>query len=464
MSARHTRDGTSIMQRLLHLPERYPARIIAACTLAFLMAYGSSLIWLPKPDGRILVGDALHHYVQLRSLVFDGDLRFTNEYVRLYGLKGGEAGTEWVYGSTPTGYVRNMMPIGPALLWAPLFLCLAFGVWAASALGSTYPLDGYARLFQASAGLTGVLAAGLGTWLAYRAATTICSARAAIFSTLGLWLSSSAIYYSVISPTYSHAASMLAVSAFWFVWLRTLSSHQLSRYAMLGALCGAAALMRWQDALLLVVPCIDATWHVRQSGIQKWLSRIAVCVLCAAIAFSPQMLVWATLYGAPLTIPQGGDFMRWGSPALVAVLFDDHHGLLSWTPIIALALAGFVPLIRRAPVVGVAAIVFFAASWYVNAAASDWWAGEAFGSRRFLSCFPIFVLAFAALLDRWRVSAASAAAIAAVFTGLTFLLLLQYQMFMHGRRDIAPYPSGLDGLWFARFRVPFDLLVDWLGR
>ena len=38
-------------------------------------------------DGRILIGDALHHYVQLRSAVFDQDLHFQNEYVRLYGIE-----------------------------------------------------------------------------------------------------------------------------------------------------------------------------------------------------------------------------------------------------------------------------------------------------------------------------------------------------------------------------------------
>jgi hypothetical protein len=37
------------------------------------------------------------------------------------------------------------------------------------------------------------------------------------------------------------------------------------------------------------------------------------------------------------------------------------------------------------------------------------------------------------------------------------LLLLQYETFMKGLRDIAPYPGGLYGLWIARFIVPVDL-------
>jgi hypothetical protein len=456
--------GSFAVRQLLLVPETYPGRTIAALTLLFFMAYSSSLIWLAKPDGRIVLGDALHHYVQLRSVVFDHDLRFTNEYVRLYGLRGGETGTDWVYGSTPMGYVRNRMPIGPAIIWAPLFLLVTSAVWIARLLGSGYPLDGYGRLFQASAGLTGVLASGLGSWAAYRAAALLFERRAAVWSVVTLWLSSSTIYYSVVSPTYSHAPSMLAVGVFWLVWVRTLAMQSVARYGALGALCGIAALMRWQDALLILVPLVDAVWHRRELGMARCAGSVGAYAMMALIAFTPQMYVWATLYGAPLAIPQGEGFLQWRQPALMSVLFSDYHGLFSWTPIVVLSVVGLVPLLLRVPLVGTAASLFLLTSWYVNAAAADWWAGEAFGARRFISCFPVFVLGLGALLHHVRASASGCAKTAAVFIGLTFLLLVQYQTFMHGLREIAPYPGGYVGLWLARFRVPFDLAAWWFRQ
>jgi hypothetical protein len=445
------------------VPERFPGATIAAVAVIFFTAYAGSLIWFPKPNGRILIGDALQHYVQLRSIVFDRDLQFRNEYVHLYGLKGGEPDTEWIYDVTPTGYVRNRMPVGPALLWSPLFLLVSLGVWIAHLAGSGYPLDGYGRLFQASAGLTGVVAAGVGSWMAYRAARTLFATRPAIWATLTIWLSSSAVYYSLISPAYSHAPSMLAVGAFWLVWLRRLEGRTLWGYAGLGALCGVAALMRWQDAVLLIVPALDVAWHLPASGLRRAIARLAACGAAAAAAFAPQMVVWARLYGAPLAIPQGDAFMRWHDPALISMLISDRHGLLSWTPVIAFAIAGFVPLVRRFPLVGTAAIVYFLISFYVNAAAADWWAGEAFGARRFVSCFPVFVIGLAALFDHFQASRQTGATVLAVFASLTFLLLVQYQTFMHGRPDLAPYPAGLYGLWLARFHVPLDLARAWLG-
>jgi hypothetical protein len=450
---------------MIGLPERAPGRLIAGITLLFVCAYGASLIWLAKPDGRVVFGDALHHYVQLRSMVFDHDLKFTNEYLHLYGPGAGQdEETAWIVRTNATGHIRNLMPVGPALLWAPLFLLVAAGVWVADLFGAGYPLDGYARLFQASAGFSGILAAGAAAWLAYLAASSIVSRRAAAWATLTVWLGSSALYYSVISPTYSHAASMLAVSAFWLAFVRTRGRDDVGRYALLGALAGVAALMRWQDAILLLLPAGEAIAGYRRTGIAGVALRGTAAAAAAAVAFAPQSLVWQRLYGHPFTIPQGSAFMKWGSPALLQVLVSDNHGLFSWTPVVALAVIGLVPLMRRDRDIGVAAIVFLAISWYVNASVVDWWAGEAFGGRRFVGCFPVFVLGTAALFERWQARPRTLAAVCLVFVGLNGLLLVQYQTFMHGLRDVAPYPKGWYGLYGARFVVPLTIARRWLLR
>jgi len=451
---------------LLALPERYPVIVITAIGLIFALAYGAGIVAFAKPDKRIVIGDALGHYVQLRSAVFDRDLRFRNDYARMYGLEEGSAIERSLAEPrlTPTGHTRNFMPVGPALLWAPAFLLVAAGVWLANLFGAGYPLDGYAPAFQAAAGFTGVAAAAAGNWLAYSTAARLFGPRAAIWATLALWLSSSAVYYSVISPTYSHAASMLAAGAFWLVWVRTIDRQTAGRYLLLGVLAGFAALMRWQDAILLLVPAFDALWHRRTAGSAAAALRVLAAAAGAAVTFLPQVAVWTVLYGKPFTVPQGSGFMRWGDPAVWPILFSDNHGLLSWTPIVALALAGFVPLVKRYRAIGIAAIAVFVVSWYVNAAVSDWWAGEAFGARRFLSCYPILVMALAALFDRFGDRRELLAAIALGFTAYTFLLLLQYQAFMHGLRQVVPYPRGFVDLWLWRFRVPFDLFGWWMNR
>lgn len=449
--------------RLMDRIERAPGTTIALLGIVFALAYGASLVFFPKPNGRIVIGDAVHYYVYLRSLVFDGDLQFHNEYVRLYGLTHRGPEVAWVYDPLPSGYIRNVMPIGTAIVWAPLYLLAGAVLSVMRLAGMDITVDGYGRLFQATAGFSGIAAATAGTWLSYRAAASVFSVRSAIWATLAIWLGASPFYYSMVSPTYSHAVSMLANSAVIVYWLTTRERTDLKRFVALGALIGCATLVRWQEATLLVLPILDAARTRRDKELRvprlspSFHLKILASALAALALFTPQMIVWNLFYGEPFVIPQGGQFMRWHDAALWAVLFSDWHGLFTWTPIVLLSVTGLVPLWRRDRHVAIAAIALLLAAWYTNAAVADWWAGEAFGSRRFVSCVPLFVLGLAALFSTWQ-HRSIVAGVAAVAIALNCLLLFQYQLFLKGWRDVAPYPRGAYGLGVARFVVPFRVV------
>jgi hypothetical protein len=462
--------------RLITVPERWPGRVVLSTGLTCAALYLAATTAFPRPGGRIIAGDAVHHFVYLRSLVFDRDLRFQNEYIRMYGLTQEVPDGDWVFRPSATGHVRNMMPIGPAVVWAPAYLAAAAVASVLALVGLAPPPDGFGLIFQACAGASGVAAATAGAWFAFLAARPLFGARVAIWATMTMWLGSSAIYYSLVSPAYSHASSMLATGLFAWAWAsggrgRGSAAEELSigRYALLGVLAGFAALVRWQDAVFLAAPALDlAGTAVRGRGsvgnrLTRALAGGLVLGAAALVAFLPQVLAWISLYGQPFVVPQGGEFMRWGSPSLRDVLVSYKHGLFSWTPLVVVAVAGIAPLARRAPRVAAGAAVVLLASWYANAAVVDWWAGEAFGARRFVSCFPFFVLGLASVLDRWRDRPAVLAAAAGVAVGLNELLLFQYQVFMKGWRDIAPYPDTFRGLWVERFLVPFRVLGRLLG-
>jgi len=429
------------------------------------VAYLASLVVLPKPDGRVVMGDAVQHYVQLRSLVLDHDLDFRNDFAVVYGFDFDDSAMdrEWVEERlTPTGYVRNYMPVGPALAWMPIFLLTTLGLAILESLGVAVPAVAAERSLQAGPGITGVIAATMAAWVAWRLATRVTDRSSAAVGVLGVWLGSHALYYSQISPAYSHSLSMLAsglVLAHWITW-RSRWSWLVAAGA--GALAGVAALMRWQDALLLLIPAIES---LRQPGsLMHRVGRLAATGAGFLVVFSPQMMVWDVLYGQPFAVPQGPSFMEWTSPNLLAVLFSDYHGLFAWSPVLLLAVWGVATWLRRDRALALPVVLVVLLSWYVNAAVADWWAGEAYGARRFLSLFPIFVVGLAAWVQspgaRPRTGRLLVVAALVVANGL---LLVQYQAFMKGLRDLAPYPDGWVDLWLARFAVPFRLLGHWLG-
>ena len=421
----------------------------------FALAYGTGVVFLKKPNGRIVVGDAVHYYVYLRSAVFDGDLQFRNDYLRLYNLRTVTPGADWLDTPTATGHVRNMMSVGPALAWTPGFLLATTSVAVARTFGSEYPFDGFGRWFQVTAGFSGILAATIGAWLTFKLCADTFRQAPAIWATILIWLGSSAMYYSAISPTYSHAVSMLAVSAFFLYWARTRDTQTFGRYARVGALAGLVTLVRWQDAVFLIVPFIEVVFRsltsTSEGRWQRAAGLLACCGAAAVLAFSPQIVVWMILYGRPLAMPQGQEWMQWGSPHFLDVLFSAKHGLISWTPVCGLVLAGLVPLYRKDRLLGAACIAAFAVSLYANAAVLEWWAGEAYGLRRFVSCFPIFALGAAALIDRFAHRPSLVIASMAAIIAANFLLLVHYQAFMHGIRANLPYPESV-------FSTPLHLI------
>jgi hypothetical protein len=194
-------------------------------------------------------------------------------------------------------------------------------------------------------------------------------------------------------------------------------------------------------------------------------ARLVLLCLTAGLVFAPQLLAWQAIYGTPLLMPQGAGFMVWASPAVLSVLFSLKRGLFSWTPALLPAAAGLPLLIRRDRLAGWAAVVVLAASVYVNAAVRDWWAGEAFGARRFVGDSVFFAMGLSAVMALPQVARrqgivrwASVAAIA-----YNVLFLFQYQLFMRGMRDLVPYPETARQIFLDRLWLPFRLLLQWLS-
>jgi hypothetical protein len=180
----------------------------------------------------------------------------------------------------------------------------------------------------------------------------------------------------------------------------------------------------------------------------------------------PQLVAWRAIYGHFLVMPQGGGFMQWAAPSLVSVLFSLRHGLFSWTPAVLVAVLGFYHLVRRDTWLGWSVVVVILLAVYINASAGDWWAGEAFGARRFVGCTVFFALGLAALFTRelWQNRPVLLRWTAAALVVYNLLFLLQYQVFMRGFQNLAPYPTTMRQVLFDRLTLPWHLIRAWLGN
>jgi hypothetical protein len=358
-----------------------------------------------------VVPDSAAHVAYARSLLWDGDVDFYNDYRRL-GMIDREEGIEFGAVVAETRRPGNPFGMGSAILWLPFVAGAALVAKLFAAVGANASTNGF--------GTATLLAVHLGTWTYALLSVALLSAilreglRSAGASCrraglVGALLGTPLIYYVVQLPSFSHVCAMFAVALLIWLALRWRDEWTGRRAAVLGAALGLAALVRVQELGFWIVPLAVAWWGGALGSLRALLSRrgmalAAVYTSAAALVFSPQLVAWTKIYGSPWRVPQGADFLHASPGRLWSVLFSSHHGLIAWSPLAAAAVAGWVVLIvgRRTRGLGAALAVGFVIQWLVNSLPYDWWAGWSFGARRFIDCVPLFAIGLAAVAQSGR--------------------------------------------------------------
>jgi hypothetical protein len=115
---------------------------------------------------------------------------------------------------------------------------------------------------------------------------------------------------------------------------------------------------------------------------------------------------------------QGVTWMPFQNITLGQVLFSSYHGLFAWSPIVVVAIIGWLVAPRADREIALACILMFAAEWIANGTLDRYfWGGMSFGGRRFVD----LTVPFAKLPRKQRETllfGAAAAAKAAKFEGI----------------------------------------------
>lgn len=194
-----------------------------------------------------------------------------------------------------------------------------------------------------------------------------------------------------------HAISFALASAFLALYL-PVRRHDSDRLWLVWGLAGGLlVLVRTQAAVWFVLPA--TALFLSAAPAPRKLRKALLFLGAAALAFSPQMLVWQALYGAALTLPQGDAFLHWSQPLVFEVLFSERHGWLAWMPIAAIGIAGLARLRRVDGALLLALGAVLVLYVYVNSVVDDWWGGGAFGPRRFTDVLPAVLLGLAGSFD-----------------------------------------------------------------
>ncbi|MBZ0318674.1 MAG: hypothetical protein K8L91_19830 [Anaerolineae bacterium] len=361
-------------------------------------------------------GDGLSYYAYLRSLVFDHDLDFTNEFT---DYNPAHHATPDPNLKTEVGKVGNPYAVGPAILWSPFVLIVHL---AAEITGQE--VTGYEQGYAAAIAFSTNVYALLGLLALYDLLRRFFEVGPTLAAIAAVFWGTAAINYLYFEPAYGHIISAAWVMIFVAIYqhYRDTRTRRILIYS--GIAAGLMILTRWQSALFLLFllfDTLDQLHQRRREGsvpppLQKpdpntppinepprhiITSLLWIGLLCALI-FLPQLIIWHHLYGQWFTVPMGSSFIQWQPKVWWEILVAPRNGLFTWTPLVLVSLLGLPLLYRRDRLLTLSLTGIMIAQWLLNGSIVDWWGGAAFGGRRFIECSVIFALGLAALLQQRR--------------------------------------------------------------
>ena len=335
--------------------------------------------------------DESFYWAQLTSIWYDGDLTLHDDLLANYNPISNQYRTITTikYG----GELFNDFPIGIALV---------DGLYAGP-LVALFKLLGLPRMN--------------GFFLSVVAIATICKIWLLLFAlkhfldkydkrpswkyiiALGSFLGLPIFYYSFYAYGMAHLNSGLFATLFVSALISWLTRPERQQSLLLGLSAGLMILTRWQNAifvLLVIPPLLYQLSSSSKNERMKFLKGCGVVLALIAVMSALQFTVFYKQLGNVFLMPQGGNFMKWSSPQWMAVLLSGYHGLIPWSPLLLIAVVGLLKAmfwqrgLWRWFMIG--AILTITATVYVNASVVDWWAGWAYGARRFCCLIPLVAL------------------------------------------------------------------------
>ena len=389
---------------------------------------------LPAVTARLYSSDEVEYFSYLRSLWFDHDVSFENEYQYFYDHQIAQAaGFHWTFLElkTTTGRRINYGTLGCAILWSPFYAVGDLSARAMRAAGRDVAVDGFSQPYVSAVAYGSAFYGFAAIVLAIGAARRIAG-RSAFSSGLAAWVGTPLLFYMYVAPPFSHACSAFAVAVFVTVWLNVRRSWSLGGAVALGLSGALMAMVREQDLFFAFGPALDLGLTILKAhGTRDKGQQIAAAAAgCATfiVGYVPQLVAYQTLYGHLGPSPLVARKMFWSAPHALQVLADPEHGFFFWTPLAVLAIAGLIlmaaapgsspsgtreadadspafgPADRRR--VGFCMLVMVGLQVYISGAVESWTVAGAFGQRRFVAVTIFLVVGLAALRERMHGKAA----------------------------------------------------------
>lgn len=380
--------------------ERPGVAVAALYLLLAVLIFGSSPdAWRPGSDGH-------YSYMYARSLAFDGDIDFENDYA-LCGdpfRLGGDRGS---------GRPDNLFYAGPAIFWAPVLLAMRV---------SGVEGDGCGPPWTVACLSLSLLAGALAVFACYRFVALYFGRGVAAVSVGIVVFGGPALLFTAAAPSYSHVYDFFLVGV--LCWLATRVAEGSDRWGLVMLASGTLLTLILHRASNLVFAALPlmAVFRAFPQGRRRLLA-LSLVVVAVGAGMSILSVIATKLHGGPFEFSHGPYFLHFREMHPFLLLFNTEAGVFFLWPTVWFALPGAFLCFRssrlRTMTVILGAIGLF--ELLLSSAALDW-----SPARRLLNLAPMFSLFTAAVVEharKWLSSREGRALTLASLLGLLPLLV-----------------------------------------
>lgn len=343
------------------------------------------------------------------------------------------------------GYVMNYT-LGLAILYLPFFL-----VGHAVALLGAAPADGLSWPYQLSVYLAGGFYSLMGLWLVCKVLKSFFTEAITATVLLIIVFATNYFHYSVFEVGMQHTYLFFLYAL--LIWL-TMRWHQQPRMVVaiaIGLVLGMVTLMRPTELLAALIPLL---WNVynKETLLAKldllWQKRWQVVALGLSVVVMglPQLIYWKLATGHFLFYSYGNQTFDFAHPHIMDGLFSIKKGWLVYTPIMAFALLGLVPLYKYRKQQFYPVLMFTLLNIYVIYSWWCWWYGGSFGARAMIQSYALLALplgAWVELISKKRIALTIFALITVLCLGLNLFQDWQLRKGMYSTEGMTDYAYKL---------------------
>lgn len=343
--------------------------------------------------------DVFGYYLYLpATFIYDdlGNLGFKDELFKPGGVR--PAGDFHHAVEQPDGRYVMKYPIGMAILYFPFFILAHL-----YASMSEFVVDGFSWPYQYALSMGAIFYALLGLIFTRKVLLHYFSDLTTAITLGVIVLATNYLNYTAIDGAMPHNALFTFYAMILYLTIRWHDEHKMWQAALMGIAIGWATIIRPTELMSVMIPVL---WGIqdKETLIKKWQLiwsykwQVLVLGLCLGAMGSIQLLYWKVFSGNFFYYSYEEFGFNWKHPFIIEGLFSFRKGWLLYTPVMILAVLGFIPLFFKKRSQFLAIFAYFLLNIYVVFAWEVWWYGGSFGARALVQSYAALALPLAACI------------------------------------------------------------------